>query len=135
MKLMINQNQKISEIIEKFNQVFPFLKIEFFSNPINSFGNKKRNLIIYADKTLGECRTIVKQGELTVSPHMTVSDLENKFNSIYGLLVQVYRKSGKAWLETTLTDSWTLEEQNNQGRALSSEENKIINVFNKKNNL
>jgi hypothetical protein len=34
-------------------------------------------------------------------------------------MAQVYRKSGKIWLETTVTDSWTLEEQNKQGESLS----------------
>jgi hypothetical protein len=33
--------------------------------------------------------------------------------------VQVLRKSGKAWLEATITDGWTLEEQNIQGEDLS----------------
>ena len=50
---------------------------------------------------------------------MTVIDLEKKFREVFGLGIQVFRKSGKAWLETTLTDNWTLEEQNRQGEALS----------------
>jgi hypothetical protein len=50
---------------------------------------------------------------------MTVTELESRFNTIYGLSVQLFRKSGRAWLETTVTDGWTLEEQNNEGEALS----------------
>lgn len=50
-----------------------------------------------------------------ITPDMTVTDLEQSFNTIYGLGVQVFRKSGKIWLETTVTDGWTLEEQNRQG--------------------
>jgi hypothetical protein len=38
--------------------------------------------------------------------------------------VQVFRKSGKVWLETTVTDGWTLEEQNLQGEALSNTKSK-----------
>ena len=51
---------------------------------------------------------------------MTVANLENDFDAIYGLAVHVFRKSGKVWLETTVTDNWTLEEQNRQGELLSS---------------
>ena len=41
------------------------------------------------------------------------------FGEVYGLGVQVFRKSGNVWLETTVTDSWTLKEQNDQGESLS----------------
>jgi hypothetical protein len=70
-------------------------------------------------KTLGECRTIHDSGTLTITPQMTVANLEQGFADVYGLSVQVFRKSGKVWLETTVTDNWTLEEQNRQGEALS----------------
>ena len=51
---------------------------------------------------------------------MTVTELERQFRELYGLHVLVFRKSGKVWLETTVTDGWTLAEQNNQGEALSA---------------
>jgi hypothetical protein len=35
------------------------------------------------------------------------------------LSVQVFRKSGKSWLETTFTDGWTLKKQNQEGIDLS----------------
>ena len=50
---------------------------------------------------------------------MTVVDLEQSFSDVFGLGVQIFRKSGKVWLETTVTDGWTLDEQNRQGEALS----------------
>lgn len=116
----INEKMKIFELIEKFNQSFPFLKINFFANPFSNNSSNKRNLIVYGDKTLGECRTIQKKGDICITPQMTVSDLDLQFNDIYGLDVQVYRKSGKMWLETSKTNSWTLEEQNKQGQTLST---------------
>jgi hypothetical protein len=51
---------------------------------------------------------------------MTVAELEQQFSDVYGLSVQIFRHSGKAWLETTVTDKWTLEKQNEQGKALSA---------------
>jgi hypothetical protein len=36
-----------------------------------------------------------------------------------GLYVQVFRKSGKVWLETTATDNWSLYKQNEEGQELS----------------
>lgn len=45
---------------------------------------------------------------------MTVSELEQHFADVYGLSVQVFRKSGEVWLETTTTDNWSLEKQNQE---------------------
>jgi hypothetical protein len=45
--------------------------------------------------------------------------LEGHFSDIYGLDVSIYRQSGKAWLETSATDSWTLAQQNKMGEELS----------------
>lgn len=119
MKIKINDSKKISAIQEEFNELFPYLKIEFFSLPHKlGEGTLKKN-IKNSNKTLGECRTIHKNGVLTIYSTMTVWDLEQLFNDTYGLSVQVFRKSGKAWLETTVTDRWTLEEQNEEGKALS----------------
>ena len=50
---------------------------------------------------------------------MTVANMQQSFSDVYGLEIQVFRKSGKAWLESTIPDGWTLEEQNRQGGALS----------------
>ena len=72
-----------------------------------------------SSRTLGECRTIHNKGSITIGPEMTVDELEQRFMDVYGLSIQVFRKSGKVWLETTITDGWTLEKQNEQGRELS----------------
>lgn len=119
MKININDNRKIFAIQEEFNTLFPYLKIEFFSKPHKVGGASAKKLMKHNSKTLGECRTIHNNGEITITPSLTVSDLEQRFQDVYGLNVQVFRKSGKVWLETTVTDGWSLDEQNKQGEALS----------------
>ncbi len=57
-------------------------------------------------------------GTVDISPETIVHDLEEKFREEFGLNVQVFRKSGKIWLETTATDNWTLGYQNSQGQEL-----------------
>ncbi|MCD6068986.1 MAG: hypothetical protein K0S33_3812 [Bacteroidetes bacterium] len=119
MKIAINDHRKIFAIQEEFNRLFPYLKLEFFSKPHKHAGANAKKLMKSNSKTLGECRTVHDPGEITIVPEMTVSELEQNFGSVYGLGVQVFRKSGRTWLETTVTDSWTLEEQNRQGEELS----------------
>lgn len=120
MLVTINDDRKIYAIQEEFNHAFPYLKIEFFSKPHKSGGASAKKFVKSNSKTLGECRTIHNNGNLTIKPSMTVSSLEQAFQDVYGLSVQVFRKSGKVWLETTVTDGWTLEEQNHQGEELSA---------------
>ncbi len=119
MKITINDHRKILAIQEEFNTVFPYLKLEFFSKPHKPGGASVKKFIKHTSKTLGECRVIHNKGEITITPHMTVAELEQSFQDVYGLGVEVFRQSGKVWLETTVTDGWTLEEQNLQGEALS----------------
>lgn len=119
MKVTINDKRKIFAIQEEFNQLFPYLKLEFFSKPHKPGGATAKKFVKHNSKTLGECRTVHNMGQITITPQMTVTDLEQRFSDVYGLGVQVFRQSGKVWLETTVTDKWTLEEQNSQGEALS----------------
>ena len=119
MKIIIHDHRKIVAIQEEFNLVFPYLKIEFFSKSSLQGGTSSGKEAKHTNKTLAECRTIHHKGEITINPSMTVSEMEKNFRDVYGLEVQLLRKSGKAWLETTVTDKWTLEDQNREGEALS----------------
>ena len=119
MKITINDNRKITSIQEEFNQTFPYLRLEFFFRPHKPGTGSAKKLIRNNTLTLGECRSIHNAGKIVITPVMTVTELEQNFGEIYGLGVQVFRQSGKTWLETTVTDGWTLEEQNKQGEALS----------------
>lgn len=120
MKIKINSRKSIAEIQDEFNTVFPYLKLEFFSKPHLSGSGSPKKYMVPNTKTVGEFKSFHEpQNEILIIPSMTVKMLEESFNTLYGLSVQVFRKSGKIWLETTITDNWTLEEQNTQGEELS----------------
>ena len=125
MKIIINDHRKIFAIQNEFSEMFPYLKLEFFSKPHQAGGPSSKTLVHHPSKTIGQCRVIHNKGSLTITPLMRVADLEQNCNDVYGLSVQVFRKSGKVWLETTATDYWTLEEQNKQGQELSNKEKYI----------
>jgi hypothetical protein len=124
MIINIHDNRVITEIQQEFTAQFPYLKLEFFSKPhATGYGTSKRFLKTSV-KTIGECRKIHDTGDFIIKPEMTVADLEQQFRDLYGLNVQLFRKSGNLWLETSVTDVWTLQKQNDQGEALST-------IFNK----
>lgn len=112
MKITINDHRKIFAIQEEFNTTFPNLKLEFYAKPHKAGGSSEKEFIKRSSKTLGECRTIHEDGNITITPNMTIMNLEENFRNIYGLGVQVFKKSGNTWLETTETNGLTLEEEN-----------------------
>ncbi|MGP8215250.1 MAG: hypothetical protein ACLQQ4_06785 [Bacteroidia bacterium] len=111
MKIKINDSRKVYAIQKEFSEMFPSLKLDFFTKPHQSGGESPKINTVSPSKTIGQCRTVHSEGTLTISPHMTVSDLVQGFSDIHGLTVRVFRKSGSNWIETS-SDMWTLEKQN-----------------------
>lgn len=114
----INKMQTISGAQQQFNTAFPFLKIEFFREaPVSGRGNAKNKMIV-TDLKLESIQSKPNTGKIILHKETTVTQLEECFSNEFGLYIQVFRKSGRIWLETTATDNWTLEQQNEEGRSL-----------------
>lgn len=120
MHLQISHNKKISALQKEFNEFFPFLKLEFFHHRHGVFKGSSRKDMADTDLTLGFLNRKHASGVIILKPGMKVSELEDVFKNNFGLSAQVFRKSGKTWIETTVTDDWTLEQQNEEGRELTS---------------
>lgn len=119
--LIIDFNQTTSGIKQQFMEAYPYLKIEFFKKPpVPGLGNPK-SAMIKEDLRLSAIQNKESFGTIGISDKLTVIELEDVFKKEYGLYVQVFRKSGKVWLETTATDSWTLEQQNEEGESLEAQ--------------
>lgn len=111
----IKDNKKIIEIQREFNEKFPYLKLEFYKSAHEAGEGSPEDKKLDPYKTVAEVRTKHKSGDLSLHGNVKVETLEHRFEQDYGLHVQVYRKSGDIWLQTTATDSWTLSEQNDKG--------------------
>jgi hypothetical protein len=119
-KILISDNRKIDAVQKEFNCHFPYLKIEFFSRPHKIGNGSSKKLLKPATQTIGRCRTARIKGHISITSVMSAAELEQKFREKYGLNIKLFRKSGSVWLEITVTDSWTLDQQNKQGEALSN---------------
>lgn len=119
MELLIHDSYKLCEIQAAFSKHFPYLKLEFFNiDPTKERIFSKETLITQTNKTLAEVRHLHNLGHLSINGHQKVSTLEKHFVNEFGINIQVFRKSGKAWLQTTTTDEWTLSEQNKIGKEM-----------------
>ena len=118
MKLIIKDELTLQSLQEAFSAEFRYLKIEFFSRlhePGTASGLKNK---LYNTKTIGECRTVRTEGELEVTPEMTVAEFEQTMGKFYGLGVQMFRKTITGnWIETINTDGWTLKEHDAEPTA------------------
>jgi hypothetical protein len=120
MILQINKESSLKNIQRQFNAYYPFLKIEFFKKlPANEPLYKAQlfsaaDLVNYIDGVKEEHTNI------DVSRDKTISDVEKDFERFFGISVHVFRKSGNVWVETTLTNDWSLEDQNEEGKQISS---------------
>ena len=123
MYLQIASDRLISDVQKEFNKVFPFLKLEFFNNKSFSNAGYSSKNIIPQTQQVGSGKLHSINGEIEIDGEMKVTELENIFKDKFNLAVQVFRKSGNLWLETTMTDNWTLQQQNNHGREISTGKN------------
>jgi hypothetical protein len=118
MVIIINAQWTIQAVQVEFNKIFPYLKLNFFLKTYKS-SSDLLNRIVSPRKTIEECSPKQYNGVLTITPGMTVSDLEKSFSEYYGLGTLVLRKSGRIWLETTYTNDWTLCRQNKEGEIIT----------------
>ncbi|HET6989766.1 MAG TPA: hypothetical protein VFJ43_00515, partial [Bacteroidia bacterium] len=94
MKLTINDNSAIGEIQKKFQEQFPFLRLEFFYGGKENSAPNPLNHILDETKKLGTIRPVHHAGELEFSGEECVANVENLFRDRFGLSVQISRRSG-----------------------------------------
>lgn len=117
MKIKVTDKRTIEEVQEEFTKEFTYLKIQFFKHGHKTFKGNEKKEMIPPSTLFGSIRHT--NGTIEINDDMKVSELELLFKEQLGLNIQVFRKSGKSWLETTVTDGWTLKKQNDEGKELS----------------
>ena len=115
--MIISDDKTLREIQVAFSEKFPSLKIEFYAEAHNVGEGSPARALLDVDQTLASVRSVHTSGDLSIDGHKLVKTLERDFLEKYGLNVQVFRKSGDVWLQTTSTDDWSLADQNNRGNV------------------
>jgi hypothetical protein len=121
--MKIYNSSHLKDLQKEFNQVFTYLKIEFFKTPYQEGEGSNEVDILNLELTVGEVNPTVKDGKIPLKGTMHVGEFEKLFDKHFGLSVQVYRKSHGKWLQTWVTDIWTLDEQNNRGKIMGDIDN------------
>lgn len=117
MNIEISNDKSVGDVQKEFRTAFPFLKIEFFKK--NGAGARNGMQVIPDKTTIGMIKPIQGPHSVDIDPARRVEEVEDDFFKKLGLLVRIFRKSGNMWIETTLTDSWSLRRQNHEGEQMS----------------
>lgn len=116
----ITKSTTINQVRASFTTQFPYLALEFYRKPHDHFhGSRKKDQMSH-DLALGELNPAITSAVLRIDGSMSVDKLETYFEEDFGLHVQVFRKSGDQWLQTSVTDDWTLDQQNNKAAEQES---------------
>lgn len=113
--MLIKEEKTLQAIQDEFSTAYPFLKIEFYASGHKMGEGTPAGQQLDPSRTIGEVRQKTTEGDLELVSNMKVVDVERLFRDKYELNVQIFRKSGEIWLQTTATDEWTLAEQNRKG--------------------
>jgi hypothetical protein len=120
MQLSILKSATVGEVQQAFNAAFPFLKIAFFTRAHKEHGSSNAKFMVTQSRELlGNVPGFKAEGLVSIEPFMRTWEVERMVEEETGLHIQIFRKSGNLWLETSLSDHLTLAEQNE--KALEQE--------------
>ena len=118
MSINVKKESLVKEIQQQFSILYPFLKIEFLKKSLTERRTVKGMYAMPHEMFQTIC-SVNSSGTIPVDENLTVAEMEMGFKKQFGVNMQVYRKSGNVWIETTLTDKWTLKKQNQEGEQMS----------------
>jgi hypothetical protein len=120
MYLGIEKETRIEDLQKEFNNLYPYLKLEFFRHPASQNKILQKAEKINPAEIIQRLARFYQPGSIHIENKKTVAQLVEDFWEMFGLSVLVFRKSGNLWIETSLTDSWTLDKQNMIGESFSN---------------
>ncbi len=84
-------------------------------------GKPTSNELLWSDETL--MRNVLSKpeaGYFEFDGDITIAKLEQIMEQDFGVYIQVFRKYGDAWLQTTSTDQWTLNKAEEMAEELKT---------------
>ena len=111
MNIHVQNARTLQEIQHEFQEKFSHLKLEFYRRSHEEGQGSPEHYKLDATLTIGELRDGEATEEFSIHGNLKTSTFEETWQETFGFAVQVFRKSGNLWLQTTTTDDWTLSEQ------------------------
>jgi glycerol-3-phosphate O-acyltransferase len=114
----ITAETRIKNIQNEINSLYPFLKVEFFKDQAASRKLNQKTQKLNPEEFICPADKASTEFDIDLSGNRTVAQVKEDFKVLFLLAPEVFRKSGNMWIETSLTDDWTLEQQNKEGESI-----------------
>ena len=111
MLLKIYDHEKIDEIQDKFNECFPYLKLEFYTQPHKWHEVSGTEHLIASGTYIEDIRKNHPSGIISIKSWDKTGYVEQEFKRMFGLNVQIFRLHKDRWIQTSDSDDLTLREQ------------------------
>ncbi|UYQ95352.1 hypothetical protein MKQ68_09605 [Chitinophaga horti] len=112
MTIYISEEERICNIQRTFNQQFPHLKLEFYTQPHAHGGSYFGACCLPPDTPIEDIRLMHTFGWIDIGSLRTAAEVEHDFNRLLGLSIQIYQSKDGDWIETTVEDDCTLAQLN-----------------------
>lgn len=112
MLLFINDQKKIEDLQDHFNECFPYLKLEFYSTPHGWLQECAKEDMIDPNAVIGSVRKKHMSGPLEIKSWYKTGRVEEDLRNFFGLNVQIFRSYKDGWIQTSYSDDLTLHQQN-----------------------
>lgn len=117
MSFHFSYTPSVEQVQTKFRENFPYLKIEFHTKSFVTFDGTLCNSKLHRSTHLVN---LISDRPLEVSMNGTPLQLESVFNLHFDIVVKIFRKTAKGWIDVTLDNKNSLFHHNRLGRDASN---------------
>lgn len=117
MVIVIKKDMQVKDLKKQFHAYYPQMKIEVFRTTHDVEGGNSKANLISNDVSLSEL-TGGLEGEVEFVGSISVAEFEQRFADGFHLNIQVFRKSGDVYIETTKTDDWSLDQEHKEALSM-----------------
>jgi hypothetical protein len=121
--LHIKKGTRVEDIARQFSLYYPYLKLELYKKRFEMEQALKRKDESESNGNSPLLKEFIEDCAINISSNRTVAEVQNECACL-GLNAHVLRKAGSMWIETSLTDDWTLQHQNYEGEQICKHFNK-----------
>jgi hypothetical protein len=112
MQIYISDNAIIASVQRAFQAVYPYLKLEFYSQYADAGQLSAAVRKVAPETPIDDIRDAGSCGWLDISQKRTAAELVSDLREIMGLNAQVTPRRGDLWLKTACTINWSLAQLN-----------------------
>jgi len=119
-EISVTGNKKIGTLMKDFNKQFPYIRLGiFYSYARQSVAKGEAITNIDVEKTLASVRRADSGGDISISGNKKIKTLEQEFDKVFGLYVQVCytTKDGHRYYTSGSSDEMTLAAFNKKCEA------------------